>query len=227
VNLAERNKCIAELFRDALDLLVEKGKDYSPSGGAFENFEATAQETGLSREQVLLVYLSKHMVTLRKVANGGASVTEPVRGRALDVINYVALLVMMLSEREAPRADGALPPAPAAEVRPYARRPRRTKQQMAEARAAESPKPMSNGAPSKPPPASSGPLTHDAISYPGRPGLRARCGEFDPENDFLNRQQEGAPATLMVTCPRCKALPAYMALANAIEAGLEPGSAQR
>lgn len=96
VNLKERNDTIKALFAECEALLEAKGADYSPKGGAFDNFEAIAALTQTTRESVLWTLLSKHLVTIR----AGTSKTEPMRQRILDAIAYLAILAIML---EAPK----------------------------------------------------------------------------------------------------------------------------
>ena len=48
--------------------------------------------------QVLSVYLNKHMSSLRNYFKDGKEYSEPIEGRVSDMINYLLLLVAMLSQ---------------------------------------------------------------------------------------------------------------------------------
>lgn len=65
---------------------------------AFANFERVAERLGLSREQVLLVYLEKHIDGIHSYVQGHRSQREGVEGRINDAIVYLCLLRGMVEE---------------------------------------------------------------------------------------------------------------------------------
>jgi hypothetical protein len=67
---------------------------------AFANFERVAERLGISREQVLMVYLEKHLDGIHAWIGGHRSQREGVRGRIQDAIVYLVLLAGMVEEME-------------------------------------------------------------------------------------------------------------------------------
>lgn len=96
MNLTDRNAHVRALLDEVMATLEAKGRDYSPTGAAFHNFERIAAlcGNGISREVVLKVLLAKHIVTIYD----GVSTTEPMRGRTVDAIAYLGLGDAMRAE---------------------------------------------------------------------------------------------------------------------------------
>lgn len=67
---------------------------------ALANFERVAQHLGISREQVLFVYMFKHIDGITSFINGHRSQREDVRGRINDVIVYMILLRAMIEDKD-------------------------------------------------------------------------------------------------------------------------------
>ena len=75
-------------------------KEYArKSDNAFANFERVGKNLELSRENVLLVYLLKHIDGISAYVKGHKSQRENVRGRITDAIVYLMLLWAMTVER--------------------------------------------------------------------------------------------------------------------------------
>jgi len=66
----------------------------------FANFDRVAAQTGMSREQVLMVYLLKHFDGICAYIKGHRSQREPVQGRIIDAIVYLTLLYGMVVASE-------------------------------------------------------------------------------------------------------------------------------
>jgi len=67
---------------------------------AFANFERVAENVGISREKVLLIYTLKHIDGICSFVEGHKSQREDVRGRITDVIVYLCLLWGMVEEND-------------------------------------------------------------------------------------------------------------------------------
>ena len=67
---------------------------------AFANFERVGKNLDISREEVLLVYLLKHIDGICSFVKGHKSQREDVRGRLTDAIVYLCLLWGMINEEE-------------------------------------------------------------------------------------------------------------------------------
>ena len=92
---------IAEkFFQNCLEVSKAKGEEYTVgTGQKFKNFESVGERLGLSAERVLLVYLLKHMDSIRNyVLSGVESSDEPIMGRIMDARNYLLLLGGMIEE---------------------------------------------------------------------------------------------------------------------------------
>ncbi len=72
-------------------------KEYArKNNNAFANFERVGKNLDLSREDVLLVYLLKHIDGICSFVKGHKSQREDVRGRITDAIVYLCLLWGMI-----------------------------------------------------------------------------------------------------------------------------------
>lgn len=76
-------------------------KEYAHGArGTFDNFERTAEVLGLSREEVLAIFMLKHIDGITSYVKGHRSQREDVRGRIKDAIVYLMLLWGMVEDRE-------------------------------------------------------------------------------------------------------------------------------
>ena len=74
-------------------------KEYArKSDNAFANFERVGENLELSREDVLLVYLLKHIDGICSFVKGHKSQREDIRGRITDAIVYLCLLWGMIED---------------------------------------------------------------------------------------------------------------------------------
>ena len=74
-------------------------KEYArEDNNAFANFERVGKNLELSREDVLLVYLLKHIDGICSFVKGHKSQREDVRGRITDAIVYLCLLWGMIED---------------------------------------------------------------------------------------------------------------------------------
>lgn len=79
-------------------------KEYArKNNNAFANFERVGENLDIQREEVLLVYLLKHIDGICSFVKGHKSQREDVRGRLTDAIVYLCLLWGMINEEEEKR----------------------------------------------------------------------------------------------------------------------------
>lgn len=96
---------IDDLHVRLLELSASKGEEYKGAeDNQFGNFERGAIDTGCTREQVLWVYLSKHLDSIKtwirdEAAGRTRQRSEPIIGRIDDAILYLALLRGMEIDR--------------------------------------------------------------------------------------------------------------------------------
>ena len=88
--------------------VIEQVKDARDGGqdeyardkdNAFANFERIGDWLGKSREEVLMVYLLKHMDGIISWVDGNESQREDVTGRITDAITYLSLLWGMVEAK--------------------------------------------------------------------------------------------------------------------------------
>lgn len=112
-------KSIDELYERLKALTASKGEEYKRrEDNQFANFERGAASLGLTREQVLMVYLSKHLDSITtyvkdRAANQEKQYAEPITGRIDDAILYLLLLRGMAVQNEVKTILDTMPRDPA------------------------------------------------------------------------------------------------------------------
>ena len=95
---------IDQIFKTIQRTREEGQKEYArKQNNAFANFERIGENLDISREEVLLVYLLKHIDGICSYVTGHRSQREDVRGRITDVIVYLCLLWGMIDKNEESR----------------------------------------------------------------------------------------------------------------------------
>ena len=90
---------INQIFKEIQTGRAAGQKEYArKSSNAFANFERIGDNLKISREEVLLVYLLKHIDGICSYANGHKSQRENIRGRLTDAIVYICLLWGMVED---------------------------------------------------------------------------------------------------------------------------------
>lgn len=91
-----------DMIFDECRKLREAGhKEYAhEENDTFDNFNRLSKLLGLPREQILLVYLMKHIDGIASYVKGHQSQREDIRGRINDAIVYLTLLRGMIVEKE-------------------------------------------------------------------------------------------------------------------------------
>ena len=80
-----------EFFGECLSLLQGKSKDYSAVDDAFANFRMAAEITGMSMEQVIFIYLLKHLSAVENHLRGVQLGEEDLVSKMKDICNYFAI----------------------------------------------------------------------------------------------------------------------------------------
>ena len=90
----------SEEFDAEMDIMRDKGREYTVhNSDKLHNFKSIAERTGLKTEVVLLVYLLKHMDSIRNFIQEGVEASdEPIAGRIRDARNYLLLLSAIIQE---------------------------------------------------------------------------------------------------------------------------------
>jgi hypothetical protein len=90
-------KLIKKIFLQIQETREQGQREYARNqNNAFANFERVGENLGIKREEVLLVYLLKHIDGICSFVKGHKSQREDVRGRLTDAIVYLCLLWGMI-----------------------------------------------------------------------------------------------------------------------------------
>lgn len=93
-----------EIQRDIVDILVLKGREYAGSDDRLANFRRNAALTGVEPLTILHVYMAKHWDSfstfVRDTQKGEVGeLSEPIRGRLYDLINYAVLAIALIEDK--------------------------------------------------------------------------------------------------------------------------------
>ena len=83
-------------------LMKVKGEEYTVSDeDKFKNFNSIGERMSLMPEQVCLIYLLKHMDSITNYVNKGTEYSdEKIEGRISDAIQYLLLLVTLITDEK-------------------------------------------------------------------------------------------------------------------------------
>jgi len=99
MNKAEFQLILSETSATLQALTESKGREYANSADQLANFKRLSAQLGLSKEQVVMVYLSKHLDSIHSyVKNPEQDLSEPIDGRIDDAILYLILLKACVHE---------------------------------------------------------------------------------------------------------------------------------
>jgi uncharacterized protein YifE (UPF0438 family) len=84
------------------EIMLGKGKEYTVSDeDKFKNFKSIAERMNTSSEQVAMIYLLKHMDSIRNYTLHGIEASdESIEGRIMDARNYLLLLGGIIKEKK-------------------------------------------------------------------------------------------------------------------------------
>jgi|GEM_PF-2894518 len=105
MNLKQRNQYILKATKRRMKILSSKGRDYSISTNAFDNFNRGSRMLGLDRKIVLWVYFMKHIDAISNFISKGKLESEPIQGRLDDARNYLDILDAMIKEENDDEED--------------------------------------------------------------------------------------------------------------------------
>jgi len=92
------NKFIQEFINEQKELMDIKGSDYSGDKDALSNFKRIAKNIGDDPLKVWYVYASKHWDSITTFVRAGRVNSEHIRGRFLDMANYLLLGMAIIEE---------------------------------------------------------------------------------------------------------------------------------
>ena len=106
MNLAMYDALCEALMEQAKSVEDAKRPGYTTgTDDVLSNFKRVGEQTGIMPEKVLMIYMLKHLDSIRTLLNNiekGETTQdpEPWQGRMHDIINYVKLLYALMAERE-------------------------------------------------------------------------------------------------------------------------------
>ena len=93
------DKLIQSQIHQILKTREDGQKEYARNiNNVFANFQRVGKYVGIAQEQVLMVYLLKHIDGIMAYINGHKSQREGVEGRITDAIVYLLLLRGMVED---------------------------------------------------------------------------------------------------------------------------------
>jgi len=87
-----------EILPQCFDIMKTKGQSYSGKEDKLGNFKRLSVLTNSSPEKVLFIYLMKHIDAISSFIREEYTDSEAIKGRIMDVINYMFLLSGLLAE---------------------------------------------------------------------------------------------------------------------------------
>ena len=85
-----------EFLAECKNIQVEKGREYTvDSSDKFKNFKSIGDRLGMDAKMVALVYMLKHMDSIRAYILSGKEGSEGLKGRCQDLVNYAIMLWAM------------------------------------------------------------------------------------------------------------------------------------
>ena len=88
-----------EILPECYKIMESKGISYSGLEDKLGNFKRLSVLTNSSPEKVLFIYFTKHFDALSSYIRGEYKDSEGIKGRILDIINYMFLLAALLKEQ--------------------------------------------------------------------------------------------------------------------------------
>lgn len=102
MQIEKRSEVIKDLLIECEAAAGAKGRAYSGDDDSLANFKRNGERLGLSKYQILSVYANKHIDTINNAIKFHPEVpvdlTEGLKGRIIDVINYMTILYALLYE---------------------------------------------------------------------------------------------------------------------------------
>ena len=93
-------------LEECKNIQIEKGREYTIDDGTgkadkFANFRSIGQRMDLDPKMVLMIYMLKHMDSIRTYVLYGKEGSEGLKGRCQDLVNYAIMLYLLDHEEKA------------------------------------------------------------------------------------------------------------------------------
>lgn len=96
---SEQQALFKAMVKEEADILNRKGAEYASDADANANFKKRAEDIGIDSKQILWIFLSKHLDSIKSYIKKGREISdEPIMGRINDARNYLFLLHCLIEE---------------------------------------------------------------------------------------------------------------------------------
>ena len=93
------DQLLKKMYEEENKIRDTKAIEYT-QGDRLDNFKRIAVELGITPQQVLWVYLKKHMDSIASYIKTGEVLSEPIEGRIMDARVYLSLLRGLIEEEK-------------------------------------------------------------------------------------------------------------------------------
>ena len=91
------DKLLDKMIEEERGIGTTKAREYT-QGDRLDNFKRLAKELGITPQQVLWVYLKKHLDSIASYVRTQKVLSEPIQGRIMDARVYLSLLRGLIEE---------------------------------------------------------------------------------------------------------------------------------
>jgi hypothetical protein len=102
MNYEEMQEIQGRLFNRIRSVRETKGREYATDEDTLADFKEVAQEVGVTPFQVWAVYVKKHQRAIDTFIREGATKSESIEDRVMDVMTYHALLIGLVEDLQFP-----------------------------------------------------------------------------------------------------------------------------
>jgi len=101
----DQMKHVKVFLGDCWKVLGDKSLDYAPENLVLLDVVRSAAYAGVRPALAMFLHLEKHVTAVRRFCITGTSVSEPIHGRFVDLINHASLINFYIENEELVRRD--------------------------------------------------------------------------------------------------------------------------
>jgi hypothetical protein len=95
----EFSKYLEQRLQRIKDTLDKKGEEYAPNINIFSNFNKAQDIIPMSREEIMFIYATKHLVSVIEIVEGRKLPKAQIEEKFGDLVNYLILIEASLLEQ--------------------------------------------------------------------------------------------------------------------------------
>jgi hypothetical protein len=112
VKPAEFDQHLTRFFLELRRITGTKGAEYSDAEDQLSIFKELSRDLGISPAKVAVVFLSKHLKSIKRALRTGQVLSEPLHGRITDAVLYLILIDAIVAEDALPENAGSIAMVP-------------------------------------------------------------------------------------------------------------------